>query len=128
MIKVNAIITNVEPKYTVKKIEKGTSHGIQNGSTNFDTVSVRFQYTLNFEFLSQSEYNQLEVLMHATGNTPNITVTFEIEERMFDGVTVDTVLGRILNKMKIVSPEEIPFTPYESDDTYRALQLVLQET
>lgn len=128
MININGILTNVEPTYKVKRLIKGTEHPIQDGSYAYDVTKVTFEIELNYSYLYQTEFNQLEALLHAEGNTSGVIVTLTLNERIFDGATVDPVLNRVLNKMRIINSDEEPMRPYCDDNTFRSLKLILRET
>jgi len=128
MIRINAITTRVEPTFKIRRAISGTEHPFLDGGTGYDVTKVKYVVELNFSYLTQTEFNQIEALLHAEGNAPDIVVTLILNERIFDGVTVDPIVNRVLEKMKILNPDEEPTRPYEDDNTVRALKLILKET
>lgn len=129
MIRINAITTSVEPIVeNINHPEKGMLHDLQDGSVNADVTIVKFEMTLFYSRLTQAEFDDLEALAHTEGNSSAVYVTLTLNERLFDGTTVDTNLGRILKKMKITAFEETPMIPYADGNTYRGLRVGLKES
>ena len=118
----------VEPTYTPTRIEVGAKHYIQNGNINIDSDIVKFSYIFNFTHLTQAEFDLIEAIAHRAGNVADLAVAVVIEERSFVGATTDSVLNRVLNKMKLTIQSENPYTPYASSSTRRALSVLLEET
>jgi len=128
MITINSQQFRVEPTYKVVRRLAGVEHQLQDGSLNYDIIRYKLDVELTFTYLTQSEYDYLESLCCAEGNTTGIINTLTIEERVWDSATVDSKLNRILNKVKLILNDDTPYTPYANNDTIRAVQITAKET
>jgi len=121
--------TTVDPKVVWSFRQVEVRHELQSGNLGFDVNAVKFIYTLNYEYLSPTEYNTLEAYTVALGNNENITLSFTWKDRIHDGATTNANIGRILNKVKITA---ISITDVYGDgtseiNTGKAVQLTLEE-
>jgi hypothetical protein len=97
------LIPAVEPTIgSVEIMEFGEHFRGQSGTAYSNINGKKFLISLEFERLTRTEKNELEKYAMATSSSPYINLEMQERDRIFDGVTVDPNLGRVLQKVKIV--------------------------
>jgi hypothetical protein len=94
------------------------------GGTGYDTSDAKkIILNLQFDRLTKSEADLLRKYCHATGNSIYSTFVVLDRDRLFDGVTFNDALQRVLNRMKVTSASIIPLRYDEGPDTEQSTGL-----
>lgn len=100
----------------------------QSGAAYESTNAKKLSASIEFPRLTQAQYDIIEYYSMALPASPYATVEMIDCDRRFDGVTVDSVLNRILNKVKIMSFDAEKQLPYDDSgeglNIYRATMTV----
>lgn len=87
------------------------------GGTGYDTSTAKkIILSLQFDRLTKTEADLLRKYCHATGNSIYSTFVVLDRDRLFDGVTFNDSLQRVLNRMKVTSSSIIPLRYDEESD------------
>lgn len=122
-----------EPKVIPSYVRKGVIHETQGGGLRGDIVAVKCKYKVVIPYLTVAEFDLLEPYFTALGNGSDIEVSFTWRDRVHDGATTNTKLGRILNKVmiKMIGDIDVIDEVYGSGvsdtDTTKAVNMVLEE-
>ena len=91
----------VSPDVMPIAVPNRTVHKKQSGNLSVNAVRTKCHYTVDFTLLTYAEFLLLEQYIHAEGNTTDIELAFTWRDRVHNGVTVNTNLNRVLNKVII---------------------------
>lgn len=91
----------VEPIVMPAPVTHRTVHKKQSGNLSVNAVAAKCQYSVDFSLLTYAEFLVLEGYINAEGNTTDISLALTWRDRVHDGVTTNTDLDRILNKVII---------------------------
>ncbi len=113
-----SLAPEVDPQITSEEVLTFGEFFRGQSGTGYDTSTAkRIVLGLQFERLTKSEADLLRKYCHATGNSIYSTFVVLDRDRLFDGVTFNATLQRVLNRMKVTGSSFVPLTYDEESDS-----------
>jgi hypothetical protein len=111
---------DVPPIVTESPLRFGEHFRGQAGAGYSTVCGFKLSIGLEFPRLSKEEADILKQMCYATSDSVYSEMIMYERERVFDGETFNTVYGRVLNRVKVVSFDFKPLDGKYDDETVSA--------